>query len=709
MTSDDTVATAPAPTNSFLRLQARTQRFTLGTPREIRITPDGARVLFLRSASGTDPRHGLWSLDVASGQETQVVDPANLLADSEEMSAEERAARERTRTRAGGVVAYSTDDEYRLAAFSLSGKLYLVDLVAGGVRELPVTGPIMDPRLDPTGRRVAYVSDGALRIAEVDGSGDRVLAEPEDGDTENIAWGLAEFLAAEEMDRVRGYWWSPTGEQLLAARTDRSAVPRWHIADPANPDQAPTTVAYPAAGSDNVVVTLFVLGLDGSRTAVEWDNTGLPYLASVHWSDGGPPLAAVQPRDQRRMVVLGIDPATGAAEVRQELTDPHWVDIVPGMPAWTPEGRLLTVGARDGAYRLLADGQPVTGTDLQVRAVLDAGAKDVLFSASPADPTQVHVYTAGADGVERVSTVDGVHSAVRSGDVTVLVSWSLDHAGPAVTVLRAGKPVAEIASLAVASPITPDVTLLTAGERDLRCALLFPAGHQPGTKLPVLLDPYGGPHGQRVLQSRSAFEMPQWLADQGFAVLVADGRGTPGRGPDWDRAIAFDMIDTTLADQVDALHAVAERYPDLDLGKVAIRGWSYGGYLAAAAVLRRPDVVHAALAGAPVTDPKLYDTHYMERYLGHPDERPDVYQRNSLLPDAPNLTRPLMLIHGFADDNVFPAHTLRLSAALLAAGKDHTVLPLSQVTHMGPSGEVESENFTLLQLNWLKQALGLTG
>lgn len=690
---------------TFLRLQARTQRFTLGTPREIRITPDGSRVLFLRSASGTDPRHSLWSLDLASGRETRLVDPADVLGEAEELSAEERAARERTRTRAAGIVAYTTDDDYRVAAFSLSGKLFLADLGSGDVRELPVAGSIIDPRLDPTGQRVAYVSAGSLHVIDVAGNVDHVLVESED--TENIAWGVAEFLAAEEMDRVRGYWWSPSGDRILAARTDRSQVRRWYIADPANPDHPAAKVAYPAAGTDNVVVSLAVFGLDGSRVDVDWDGADLPYLTSVHWSDAGRPLIAVQSRDQRTMTVLTVDPGTGTTEVRQELTDPHWVDVVPGVPAWTPDGRLLTVGARDGAYRLFADGEPITGPDLQVRAVLDAGA-DVLCTASADDPTQIHVYAAGDGEPVRVSDADGVHSAVRSGDVTVLVSWGLEFAGPATTVLRDGKPAGEITSLAVQPPFAPNVTMLTVGERALRCALVLPTGHRPGSgKLPVLLDPYGGPHAQRVLRASSSYLMSQWLADQGFAVLVADGRGTPGRGPAWDRAVAFDLADVTLADQVDALHAAAALYPDLDLGKVAIRGWSYGGYLAAAAVLRRPDVVHAALSGAPVTDVRLYDTHYMERYLGHPDEHPDVYDRNSLIDDAPNLTRPLMLIHGLADDNVFVAHTLRLSGALLAAGRQHTVLPISGATHMGPSDEQQAESFNLLQLDWLKQALDL--
>ncbi len=208
-----------------------------------------------------------------------------------------------------------------------------------------------------------------------------------------------------------------------------------------------------------------------------------------------------------------------------------------------------------------------------------------------------------------------------------------------------------------------------------------------------------------VVQAHNAFLSSQWFADQGFAVVVADGRGTPGRSPAWEKSIAFDFAGPTLEDQVEAVQALAAEFP-LDLGKVAIRGWSYGGYLSALAVLRRPDVFHAAVAGAPVTDFALYDTHYTERYLGHPGERPEVYRAQSLIEDAAKLERPLMLIHGLADDNVVAAHTLRLSSALLAAGRPHTVLPLSGVTHMTPQEQV-AENLLLLQVDFLKESLGL--
>ncbi|MEU0468192.1 S9 family peptidase, partial [Amycolatopsis sp. NPDC006131] len=216
---------------------------------------------------------------------------------------------------------------------------------------------------------------------------------------------------------------------------------------------------------------------------------------------------------------------------------------------------------------------------------------------------------------------------------------------------------------------------------------------------------YGGPHAQRVLQSRNAFLTSQWLADQGFAVLVADGRGTPGRGPAWEKEIVRELAEVTLTDQVDALHAVAADHPELDLSRVAIRGWSYGGYLSALAVLRRPDVFHAAVAGAPVTDWSLYDTHYTERYLGVPDEEPESYERNSLIASAPELRRALLIVHGLADDNVFVAHALRLSSALLAAGRPHVFLPLVGATHMTPQAEEVAENLMKVQVDWIKREL----
>jgi dipeptidyl-peptidase-4 len=251
--------------------------------------------------------------------------------------------------------------------------------------------------------------------------------------------------------------------------------------------------------------------------------------------------------------------------------------------------------------------------------------------------------------------------------------------------------------------VRPNVTLHTLGERRIATAVLLPRDHD-GSKLPVLLDPYGGPHALRVMQSHNAFVSSQWFADQGFAVIVADGRGTPGRGSSWERAVHLDLASAALDDQIDALRAAADIHREIDLSRVAIRGWSFGGYLAALAVMRRPDVFHAAVAGAPVTEWRLYDTHYTERYLGDPTLDPAPYERSSLLPLADHLTRPLLLVHGLADDNVVAAHSVQLSSALLAAGRPHEFLALAGVSHMTPQ-EVVAENLLLHQLDFLRRSL----
>ncbi|KWX04973.1 peptidase S9 [Carbonactinospora thermoautotrophica] len=688
---------------SFPRQSARTQRFTLGVPRNFAVGPE--RVAFLRARSGTDRVTCLWVYDLAARAERLVADPARMPdAGEEDLPPEERARRERLREGAGGVVAYAADEAVRRAAFALSGRLYVVDLddPDSGPRELPVVTPVVDPRLDPTGERVAYVSGGALRVVGADGSGDRALADP---DGPHVTWGLAEFIAAEEMGRLRGYWWAPDGERLLAARVDDTPVQRWYLSDPADPGDQPREIAYPAAGTANADVRLAVVSLDGERVDVAWDRQAFPYLVNAHWSRYGPPLLAVQSRDQRTLRVLAVDPATGGTEPVAEDTDPYWVEIFPGTPAWTPDGRLVTVRARDGAYQVFLDEEPAT-PGLNAHSVLAVTESGVLFRGWAEEPSEIHVFRVGADGVARLSAEPGVHAAAGNADTVVLTSARLDRPGTETRVLHGGVEVGRIASVAETPVISANVTLLKAGERALSCAVLLPRDHEPGRRLPVLMDPYGGPHAQRVLAAHNAHLIPQWFADQGFAVVVADGRGTPGRGTEWEREIAYDFAGVTLEDQVDALHAVAEEYPDLDLSRVAIRGWSFGGYLAALAVLRRPDVFHAGIAGAPVTDWRLYDTHYTERYLGHPDEKPEVYDANSLLADAPRLSRPLMIIHGLADDNVVAAHTLRLSRALLEAGRPHTVLPLSGVTHMTPQ-EVVAENLLLLQVDFLKRALGV--
>jgi dipeptidyl-peptidase-4 len=685
--------------DTFPRQYARTQRFTLGEPRNVSVSADGRRAVFLRSRAGDDPVNCLWVHHLDDDREVLVADPVALLASADaaadaELPAEERARRERMREGAGGITSYATDRASTVAAFTLAGRLFVSGLLSAAARELAVEGPVFDPRPDPLAHRLAYVSGNRLRIAELDGSSWELAGEarPE------VTWGSADFVAAEEMHRFRGYWWSPDGSAVAACRVDTSAVQQWWIGDPADPRREPLAVRYPAAGTANPSVTLHVLALDGGAVEITWDRDAFPYLATVSWPAPDRLLLGVQSRDQRTSTVLEGNPVTGDTAPLFTDVDTAWVELVPGSPALLDDGRLVVAADRSGRRCLLVDGTDVTPPEVQVRQVARVGT-DITFLGNPlGDATVLHVYRWDGAEVTRLTDDDGVHG-VSDGEPLLVRRSCLARPGATWTTPTG----ATLGSCAETPLVEPDVRMHEFGEHRIATAVLLPRDHD-GSKLPVLVDPYAGPHAQRVVQSYHAFTSAQWFADQGFAVVVADGRGTPGRGSDWERAVHLDLATAVLEDQVTALHGAAEEHPELDLTSVAIRGWSFGGYLAALAVLRRPDVFHAAIAGAPVTEWRLYDTHYTERYLGDPTVDAAPYARTSLLPLAQQLSRPLLLVHGLADDNVVAAHSLQLSSALLAAGKPHELLALAGVSHMTPQ-EVVAENLLLHQLDFLRRSL----
>ena len=693
----------PDPLDEFPRQAARTRGFSLGVPRSFTVSPDGERVVYLRTSAGDDPVSCLWVFDVADAKERLAFDPGEEEAEGA-LTEAERARRERARERSSGVTAYATDNAVRRAVFAIGGRLFLADLAEGGARELSAPGSVDDPRLDPAGERIAFVVDGALWVRDVEG-GVRELASPDAPDT---SWGLAEFVAAEEMQRSRGHWWSPDGTKLAAAHVDERDVQVWYIADPTDPAAAPRAVRYPRAGSTDAVVTLWVFDAEsGTRVEVRWDREAFPYLTRVHWGEGAPLMLLVQTRDQKTVRLLEADAGSGETSTIAERSDPQWVELPEDAPVRLSDGRVVDLVEDRGSdtYRLTVGGESVTPPGLQVREVLSVAA-GVLFRASDGDPTEIHLWRwTPEDGPVRLSEEPGVHSGAEGGDVLVRVSATVHSARSTAEVLRAasGEVVGAIENVSEVAVIEPRPRFLTLGERELRAALLLPGGREPDGPLPVLMDPYGGPRGARVVKAAGAHLTSQWFADQGFAVLVVDGRGVDGRGPAWDREVYRDFT-VALEDQVDALHAAAERFDFLDLDRVGIRGWSFGGELAAMALLRRPDVFHAGVVGAPVTDQRLYDTFYTERYLGMPQDEPEAYRRSTLVDEAGSLSRPMLLIHGLADDNVFVANTLRLSAGMFEAGKWHELVLIPSATHLTRSTAV-TENILRVQADFLRRTL----
>ncbi|MFJ5118925.1 prolyl oligopeptidase family serine peptidase [Kitasatospora sp. NPDC088548] len=684
-------------TDPFLSLSARTGRFTYGAPRAITLSEDGTRLLLLRSTGPEDRVERLWLLDPAEGGERLVADPAALApgrtGDRAGLPAVERRLRERIRLTAAGIGAYAATADLSTAVFTLDGRLFRADTATGECRELPVAGPAFDPRPDPAGERVAYVADDALYVTP----GPAPLS-PADG----ARWGVAEFAAAEELGRSRGHWWRPDGGALLAARVDESALPRRYFADPARPAEQPEDFAYPQAGGPNADVQLWVLGLDGQRTRLHWAAAEFPYLCAAQWADEGEILLTVADRLQQHVLLLSADPATGETRELSRTTDEFWVDELPGTPARLAGGRLLTVHDTPGARGLALDGKPLDTTGLQIRRVVGRLHGKLLTETGEGDPADQHVHLIDPDGgaPERLSTGPGVHSALAAADTLLLTSADPD--GIRRRLLHHGEE-SELTDLSARLPYRVDPRLARVTELGLPTAVVYPRDHVAGRRLPVLLDVYGGPGYQAVATEPRRWQLRQWWADQGYAVVTTDNRGTPFVSPDFTRAIFRRFSQVALDDQVAALRALADTHPDLDLGRVGVRGWSYGGYFAALAVLRRPDVFHAACAGAAPTDFRQYDTAYTERYLGLPQHNPEGYAADCLVGDAPALTRPLLLIHGLADDNVHPSHSLLLSQALTRAGRPHAVLPLPGVTHMTPGGV--NEEITQAELAFLNGAL----
>ncbi len=686
----------------FPRQFARTKRFSLGTVRNVTISPDGARVLFVRTGGGADRVGRLWLRE--GGGERLLADPRALAADSSAPTQEEADRKERARDLTTGVTGYAVDDAAELVVFCLGADLWAVRTTGGEPFRVQTAGPVADPRPSPDGRLIAYVTGGALHVVGTDGGGERRLTPP---GTDEVTYGLTDYVSAESMGRTRGYWWAPDASALLVARVDTTAVQRRWLCDPANPTRAPRVLRYPAAGSANAEVCLRVLRLEGgSGSEVDWERAAFEYVVDADWDAHGP-LITVQSRDQRTVRTLAVDPGTGASRILAEQRDEPWVELLQGAYRRTASGALVTPHESEDTRRLRVGEEVVTPPGLQVTEVLGVEGEEVLFNASE-EPTERHVWVwSPTTGCVRVSDGPGIHSAHARGGTTVLDSLTED--GRQVTVLGDGPAAGAITSFVEEPSVLPRPAYLTLGERQLRSALFLPSWYEPGAPdapaLPVLLDPYSGPGMQLVTRARTWGScVSQWFAEQGYAVLVTDGRGTPGRGPAWEKEIWGDQFTPVLEDQIDALKAAARTRPWMDMSRVGIRGWSFSGALAVAAVLRHPDVFHAAVAGAPAVDPRLYDTHWKERFLGHPDEHPEHYDRCSLALDAHLLRRPLLLVHGTADDNVAFAHSLRMSAALLEAGREHSVLPLSGQSHI-VSDEVTAMRQLTTQLVFLDKAL----
>jgi dipeptidyl-peptidase-4 len=660
----------------------------------------------LRSAHGKDAVNSLWIYDIKKNLEVKLADPNDLLTSSEEIPQAERARRERMRETTSGITSYSIDATGTKIVFALSGLLFLVDSKSGDISELTVTGPIIDPQLSPDGNYIAWTTGKDLLVCKSSGTDEINLTNET---TSDISWGLVDFIAAEELGRMRGFWWAPNSTELIIEKTDNRLVPTWWISDPTNPQNEPQPHKYPAAGTVNPIVELYKSDLVGKMHKVDWDRTTFEYLVAVNWQKDHNALITVANRAQTNFLTFEL--VENTLEIRAKVEDSKFIDVIPGQPRWLDE-QVLTVidNGETDTRQILLDGKSLSPDGLQVMSVLGADEQHIYFVGTE-NAIDRDLYIIDKASKLTKLTSGGVNLAsapvsTPSGTYLVLASSHTLEMKREFTLLRNVEPVHKFDNLAEHPVVNPVVNYFKTGPNQVNTAVLFPTNHKMGSKkLPVIMRPYGGPHGAQVLNGALIYVEDQWFADQGFVVVVADNRGTPGRGPNWDRSIHLDLAEPVLVDQVAAIQDIANHYPDdVDATRVGITGWSFGGYLAALAVLDRPDIFHAGVAGAPVTDWELYDTAYTERYLGNPNENSEIYKAHSLIEKAHKLSRPLLIVHGLADDNVVAAHSLRLSAELLKHKKKHEFLPLAGVTHMTPQ-EVITENLMLRTVEFFNENL----
>lgn len=696
-------------TDSFLRQYSETRRFMSGRPGKPRITPDEKTLLFLRTQP-TSATQMLYAFDVATGATKELLTPDAILKGAEEtLSVEEKARRERMRVSSRGFTTYELSEDGERILVSLSGKLYVVERSTGKVTELKSGPGVIDPHFSPDGKQIAYVRNNDVFRVDLASNKEQAVTK---GGTEQKTHGLAEFVAQEEMHRFSGFWWSPDAKSIAYTESDTSSVEKLTIVDVMHPEQGGTVFPYPRPGKANAVVRLGITPVTGGKTVwVDWDAKAYPYLATVTWQKGGPLTVLVQNRTQTEEQLLAVEPATGKTRVLLTEKDAAWLNLDQDFPRWLEDGSgfLWYTERNDGPEVELRNPD---GSLARTFVKPDAGFhgmarfidKDrTLYFHGSTNPTESYLWRSKDGGApEKIATgtaapaVELPVTISKQGGLMVVLSGT-DAAMPRFLVLKPdGTRVGELPSVAAEPPFVPNTQLFQVGKEGFQASVTRPRNAKPGAKLPVILYVYAGPTTTVVRHGMAENLLNQWLADQGFLIVKIDGRGTPLRTSTWERVVKYDFATITLDDQIAGLKALAEKVPELDLSRVGIYGWSFGGYMSALAALKRPDFFKAAVAGAPVVDWLDYDTHYTERYLGLPQEHPEAYEKSSLLTYARDESKPiapLLLIHGTADDNVYFFHTLKLSHALFLAGKPHELLPLSGLTHMVPDPLVTQRQY----------------
>ncbi|MFN0094130.1 MAG: S9 family peptidase [Dehalococcoidia bacterium] len=689
-------------------------------PGRLGFTPDSQAVTYLMSGEGNLVR-SLWRHDIASGERTVLAGPPP----KQTFSRDEELRRERMRLREEGVTDYFFANSAAEPVLAVpAGGAVSVSRDGGPLLKVEGTDGAIDPRLNPDGTKLGFVREGDLYVADLLAETvERLTFDAVDGLTN----GLAEFMAQEELDRSRGFWWSPDGRKIAFIQADERHIPLYPIVHQGKDEVDVENHRYPFAGAPNARLRLGVV--DVASRAIAWREFGEDddiYIASVAWTPAGQLTVQVLNRAQDALSLYGF--AGGERELLIEERTAPWLNLS-HQERFLDGGDLLWSSERTGyrhlyRYRFGASGAevlPLTAGDWVVTSVVgvDEERRLVYFTATKESPVERHVYRVSLEGgaVERLTSGAGTNDGVlsRDGRKLLLTTTSRDHA-PSVA-LRDLESSAETtifanegASSGELGLTPPDLFTLPAadGRTVLYGALYRPVGMAAGAKAPLVVSVYGGPHAQRVIDAwgMTVDMRAQYLARQGCAVLVVDNRGSANRGLAFEGWLHLRMGTVEVDDQTAAVAWAAKTFDFIDPARVGVYGWSYGGYMTLLCLLKQPDVFKVGVAGAPVTHWDGYDTAYTERYMSTPQLNPHGYRDGSPLTHVAALRGQLLVVHGMIDENVHFRHTARLVKRLADESKAYELLIYPEERHM-PRDQKGLEDQESKVLGFLLKNLGI--